>query len=667
MARLRWTVVPALLIALAPPAAAAAPDRLADLRQQFREHTGCELVFDAADLPAGSYFDKLVPLAAADRETAAEIAVREARKLPRGFHKTIGLKATGVFAACVHSKGDGYRPKDAALGGYRYYGLFNSKDAVVAAMYTRTQLPLTLHHEWFHAVDAAAGRNTRDQRFADLLAGRAEAEALRLDPADLRAIKAEARGAVLEEAVSSYAAKSPGEDKAETARWVMSNLPDALVQLAERPTLPGSRRISHILAMYKEVVPAADTAHFVAIALGRAAAEKPAAPAEKAARLPELADPARVPDITASAEEARRLVAEMANGPAPTADAVRAAATVTRRLLAERVRSRGAFVIHGREAADGVNHTLRGDLSAAADDAKALGAAARRLDARPAEVDAALQANMDLLAEYRQWMARRWTVTGGTAQKFDESAAACREALSPEAIERLKPPRPPAPAPGGNKYLENVDAGVKDPDHRAAIRRAQPACVGLSTRSGAGSGVNLSPAGLVLTAAHCVEAAGGVGTAVSVEFPDGRKFTGQVSAVSAALDLALVKLKDAAGLPAVRLADQPAEVGDWIACVHQPAREHNGTAYPRHKPWHVSEGHVRGRRDDALSDQRKGLGAMWYDCWTFWGTSGAPLFNTRGELVGVHNTWNSKTADRHGVPQEAIRAFLIKSGELKDE
>lgn len=664
-------------LALTQQTASAVSDRLADLRRQFQEHTGCELVFDRADLPPGLYFEKLVPLGAAERAAAAEIAVREAHKLPRGFHKAIGLKATGLFSACVASKGDGFRPKDAALGGYRYYGMFNAKDAVVAAMYSKAQLPLTLHHEWFHAVDAAAGRVSRDQRFADLLAGRAEADPLKLDVADLKALKAAAQGAALEQAVSSYAAKSVGEDKAETARWVMSNLPDALVQLAERPTLAGSRRISHVLFMYHEVMPAADAAHFVAVALGRAATEKPiaekpaapAAPVDKAARLAELADPSRISDVTAVADEARRLVAELAEGDAPTADAIRAAATVTRRLAAERVRPRGTFVIHGREAADGVNHTLRADLAALAADARALGAAAKRLDDRPAEVDAALRANLDLVAEYRQWMARRWSVTGGTAQRFDAAAAACREALSPEAVERLKSPRPAAPAAaavGGNKYLDQVDV-VKDPEHRAAIRRVQPACVAVGTRTGGGSGVNLSPTGLVLTAAHCVEAAGGVGAAVSVEFPDGRRFAGQVSAVNAGFDLALVRLKDAADLPTARVADQPAEVGDWLACVHQPARSYGGTAYPRHKPWHVSEGRVRGRRDDPLTDQRKNLGAVWYDCWTFWGTSGAPLFNDRGELVGVHNTWNSKTADRHGVPQEAIRAFLVKAGERKEE
>jgi len=41
--------------------------------------------------------------------------------------------------------------------------------------------------------------------------------------------------------------------------------------------------------------------------------------------------------------------------------------------------------------------------------------------------------------------------------------------------------------------------------------------------------------------------------------------------------------------------------------------------------------------------------------------SGSPLLNKNGQIVAIHNSWDSTTAMRHAVPHEAIVHFLKKA------
>jgi hypothetical protein len=47
-----------------------------------------------------------------------------------------------------------------------------------------------------------------------------------------------------------------------------------------------------------------------------------------------------------------------------------------------------------------------------------------------------------------------------------------------------------------------------------------------------------------------------------------------------------------------------------------------------------------------------------YGGFRYWGHSGAPLFNSAGEVVGIHNAWNPSNAARHAVSHEAIVKFV---------
>jgi len=89
--------------------------------------------------------------------------------------------------------------------------------------------------------------------------------------------------------------------------------------------------------------------------------------------------------------------------------------------------------------------------------------------------------------------------------------------------------------------------------------------------------------------------------------------------------------------------------------------EHN-----EYKPFWISFGKIKGYLRDQIYCKND-LGPLIHNCWTYWGHSGAPLFNYEGELIGMHNSWNEKNADRHGNSLLGIIKFLEKFQFLKNE
>jgi hypothetical protein len=676
-----------LLVACPMRAERPAPDEVRRLQEEFTRQSGARLVFEAADLPPGRYHDIMRALPAGRRAVAARLALREVQKLPPGYLGAIGLKALGVFAACASREGDGYRPYDADLKGYRYYGIWNGHDALAAAFYTEAQLALTLHHEIFHHVDATARGRTdaataiHDDRFRDALSGKEAYPALQVPAEDLAALRRLSGGHTLEGAVSDYCKKSPLEDKAETARYLMSHLPDALVQAATRPQLPGSQRLLHVLHRYQRA-PAADgptVAWFVDRAVGRpvaaappaAGAREPPTPAEVVAHLLHLAVAPRVDE-----EEARGALRQMQalkkeDVPADDAPAaVRAAARLSETLVREILRPADgdrSFRVRGAEGAGGVNPVLRRDLVEIGEVAGRLRKLVPLAPTAEEPVTAAQMRSLRLLARYHRYIAGRWRVTGGTQKAFDrarddilaglppEQAAALKERTGLEwdrladGITPLGALEAPAPAAPENPYLAKVDRAIADPQARARIRQVQPACVRITN----GSGVNLAPEGVILTAGHCVS---GPGARIAGRFPDGRTFTATCVAFDARLDLAVCTIAGAEGLPSAPLAAAAPQAGSWVACIGQPGSRSPQGAPTGYQPFHVSTGKFRGVLGDPLGSQT--LGRAVHDAWTYWGHSGCPLFNADGAVVALHNSWDADTGMRRAVPWEAIVHFL---------
>jgi S1-C subfamily serine protease len=694
--------------------------------REFAAYSGARLVFQSSELPRGSYHDIMVPLSTSRQRDAAEICLREVKKYPPGFLGAMRLEAIGIFAACASKQGDGYRPYDEQLGGYRYYGIWNGENGIAGAYYSDQQLPLTFHHEIFHHVDGTrsgqtdASRyfNSDDRQFASAIAGERPYAAPNINSNDLAKLRRIREGYVLKKSVSDYSAKAAGEDQAETARHFMSTLADSLVQIVEQPELAGSQRILHCLSQYEAAVDRGPNVQwFVNVAIGRntdvalaakdvgeappdvarASAVGPAKPsaAEIITRLQQFAVPGQTGwDGVADREaEARQTLVAAANlpraelSPQTSKKLVDVAAEVTHQLARYRLQAKSdddhTYAIRGREDADGINWTLRNDVAALGDDARRLALVAQnaRMEDQEALTKAQLK-NLRLLARYYSFIDTNWEVTGGTQQVFEAARAAHVQSLpaaqkslaatlertelnelarripadgTPQLLDDFAAPKT-LPWLGlrtrDNPYLKLVDAEIGDRDTRAAIRAVQPACV----RFDRASGVCVSPDGTILTAAHVAEK---LGSRLRVEFPDGRSYTAKCTAFSEYLDLAVMQISGASDLPYAPLAADPPEVGTWVCAIGQPGGHTPSGEATGYGPFHVSTGEIRGFKEDRTGYQM--LGGTKHDAWTYWGHSGCPLFNSLGQIVAMHNSWDSTTAMRHAVTHEAIVKFLKKA------
>ncbi|MDV6032578.1 MAG: hypothetical protein F9B45_21330 [Phycisphaera sp. RhM] len=427
---------------------------LDSLLQSFRNYSGATLVFHLDELPPGRYHDVLKPLDEPGKARAAAVCLQEAKMYPPRYLEEVGLKTVGVFAACASKNtSDRNRPYDEQLRGYRYFGVYNGSDAIAAALYSEGQLALTFHHEIFHHVDATVDGETAswqlssdDAFYRAAISGSRPYTAPPIAGDDLAELRQRCFGLTLEDAVSQYAAKNPREDQAETARHVMSMLPNALVQIIDQPELAGSQRIMHVLREYERSVPDGPGIDwFVDVALKRADRDRdPATIEQLLTRLKGYADAGvsgydGVADDPQGARAALQAIVRVAPDSVTTqqaSDAVRLAAEITEALLKQRIRpdpSQQRFDIWGREEADGVNHTLRRDIVRFGKDARRLKLIAQihqqDSDVSNAQLTRAQLKNLRLLARYYSFIQAGWSVTGGTQDLFESTRSMFLESL----------------------------------------------------------------------------------------------------------------------------------------------------------------------------------------------------------------------------------------------
>ena len=160
-------------------------------------------------------------------------------------------------------------------------------------------------------------------------------------------------------------------------------------------------------------------------------------------------------------------------------------------------------------------------------------------------------------------------------------------------------------------------------------------------RVGAGTGFVIDSNGYVVTNAHVVSDADDV----KVRLQDDREFAAEVVGRDAKLDLALLKIGGVTGLPAVALGDSDAlRVGEHVLAVGNP----------------FGLGHTVTM--GIVSAKARSIGAGPYDDFIQTdasinpGNSGGPLFNLRGEVVGI-NTAIRAGADGIGF---AIPVLVLK-------
>lgn len=433
----------------------AAERDLETLLREFKEYSGAELVFRREELPQGRYHDVLKPLTESRKAVAATICLEEARMYPRGYFGEVGLKAVGVFAACASRlTTDRSRTFDEGLGGYRFFGVYNGTDAVAAAFYSDGQLALTFHHEVFHHVDSTVDGRTEswqlssdDAFYRYAISGIRPYAAPPVASDELEALRDRCRGYTLKDAVSDYAAKNSREDQAETARHLMSMLPNSLVQAIEKPELAGSQRILHVLREYERSVPDGPGFDwFVDVALQRArGAAKRESVDQLMVRLRRYADGGSsgykgVASDPRGARAALRAVIRVKPKDITGQQAnelVLLATQITGALLRQRIRpdrSQQRFDIWGHEDSGGVNRTLRRDVARFASDAKRLHLIAAihqgAPDWSPEPLTQAQLNNLRLIARYYVYIKSYWSMTPGTQEVFESTRRTILDTLA---------------------------------------------------------------------------------------------------------------------------------------------------------------------------------------------------------------------------------------------
>ncbi|TXL73027.1 DegQ family serine endoprotease [Vineibacter terrae] len=150
---------------------------------------------------------------------------------------------------------------------------------------------------------------------------------------------------------------------------------------------------------------------------------------------------------------------------------------------------------------------------------------------------------------------------------------------------------------------------------------------------GLGSGFIVASDGLILTNAHVVKNA----RTVTVKLSDQREFAAKVIGLDQATDVAVLKI-NAKDLPTVTIGDaDKVHVGEWVLAIGSPYGFENT----------VTAGIVSAT-SRALPNQSY-VPFIQTDVPVNPGNSGGPLFNTRGEVVGINSQIYSDTGGYQGL------------------
>lgn len=210
--------------------------------------------------------------------------------------------------------------------------------------------------------------------------------------------------------------------------------------------------------------------------------------------------------------------------------------------------------------------------------------------------------------------------------------------VSKDARTRTAPGRPRDDASRKIRRYYGIDAGPPADNEQLKVT---------------GSGVIVNPNGYVLTSLHVVENANNV----TVTMQNGKAYEGTVTARDRFSDLALIKIQ-ATNLPAVKFGNpDELRVGDWVIAIgNQFGLGHT-----------VTHGLVSGMGREAKGFEKSfgaRTGAVRFiqtDAPINPGSSGGPLLNLRGEVIGI-NTFIRDDAQNIGfaIPGNIARDVADK-------
>jgi serine protease Do len=161
-----------------------------------------------------------------------------------------------------------------------------------------------------------------------------------------------------------------------------------------------------------------------------------------------------------------------------------------------------------------------------------------------------------------------------------------------------------------------------------------------------GSGFIIGSDGIIVTNAHVVESA----KKIIVKLSDKREFEARVIGKDMPTDIAVLKIPVSESLPTIGLGDSDqVEVGEWVMAVGNPFGLENSVSsgIVSGKGRHIGEAYDRLIQTDAPLNP---------------GSSGGPLINLNGQVVGVNKAIVSETGGSIGIsfatPINSVKEIL---------
>ncbi|MEO7241576.1 MAG: DegQ family serine endoprotease [Variovorax sp.] len=200
--------------------------------------------------------------------------------------------------------------------------------------------------------------------------------------------------------------------------------------------------------------------------------------------------------------------------------------------------------------------------------------------------------------------------------------------------------------------------GMQGPGRQGpgAQQRGMPSRPRTQQMRGQGSGFIVSADGIILTNAHVVKDA----KEVTVKLTDRRELSAKVLGFDTKTDIAVLKV-EAKNLPVVTLGDSnKLQTGEWVLAIGSPFGFENS----------VTAGVVSAKGRSLPDDS--GVPFIQTDVAVNPGNSGGPLFNTRGEVVGINSQIYSRSGGYQGVSfaipislASKIEKEIVKNGKVE--
>ncbi len=204
--------------------------------------------------------------------------------------------------------------------------------------------------------------------------------------------------------------------------------------------------------------------------------------------------------------------------------------------------------------------------------------------------------------------------------------------LSPAMAQGKRPYINDKKAPENRHDLDVIQQQVKE-----SLPAARKATVCIDLGNGSGSGVVVSPEGIILTAAHVTS---GVGKEFTVIFEDGRKVKAESLGLNSSTDCAMAKITEPGTYPYVEIdREEGYKLGDWVF-----ALGHSG-GFDKERGVVTRIGRLVQVKDSTVQS----------DCSLIGGDSGGPLFDLNGRLIGIHSRVGMRTQENMHVP---MREFI---------